>query len=241
MNADRLDRPQLGDEAATFVRSMIISGELRTGDFIRPEQVSSRLDISTTPAREGLLMLRGEGFLELVPRRGFLVRPLTREDISDLFVIRSLVQGELAARAAANASPEGVAQLKECADAAATAGNLRDLPRLRHANQRFHQKIYDLANAPKLEWFISPLVRYVPPEFWEAIEEWPTLLVEFHSAVLSAIEEGNPSEARDVTAAYIGSVSDLVASQWQEHVDNSAEPAPHKSTTLATGEIEKDS
>jgi DNA-binding GntR family transcriptional regulator len=62
--------------------------------------------VSNTPVREGLLALRSEGFVRLVPRRGFIVAPLTRRDIRDLFWPQAQLGGELAARATQNMTPE---------------------------------------------------------------------------------------------------------------------------------------
>ena len=66
-------RQQLSDKAAGYVRGLIMSGELRPGDGVRPETVGEALGISATPAREALQALRVEGFLIAVPRVGFVV------------------------------------------------------------------------------------------------------------------------------------------------------------------------
>lgn len=60
---------RLSDLAAAHVRELIVSGQLRAGEFIRPETVADDLGISATPAREGLLLLQTEGFLTIEPRK----------------------------------------------------------------------------------------------------------------------------------------------------------------------------
>ena len=92
--------PQLSEKATAHIRGHIMSGELRPGTLVRPETIGEDLGISATPAREALQALRVEGSLELVPRRGFVVGPLTGQDILDLFQVQALIGGELAARAA---------------------------------------------------------------------------------------------------------------------------------------------
>ena len=66
-------RRQLSQEVATYVRELIISGRVRKGNFLRIESISKAMDISSTPVREGLLLLQLEGFVKLSPRRGFMV------------------------------------------------------------------------------------------------------------------------------------------------------------------------
>lgn len=67
-------RRQLSDEVADYVRELIMSGQVRHGEFLRLERVADDLGISVTPVREALLSLRGEGFVTLEPRRGFMPR-----------------------------------------------------------------------------------------------------------------------------------------------------------------------
>ncbi|MCP9972532.1 GntR family transcriptional regulator [Actinomadura madurae] len=93
-------RRQLSDEVADYVRELIMSGQVRHGEFLRLERVADDLGISVTPVREALLSLRGEGFVTLEPRRGFMPAPLTRQDVQDLFEAQAYFAGELAARAA---------------------------------------------------------------------------------------------------------------------------------------------
>src|SRR5699024_6873484 len=87
-------RPQLSEKATAHIRGLIMSGELQPGTLVRPETIGEELDISTTPTREALQSLRVEGFLELVPRHGFVVAPLTGQDIRDLFQVQALIGGE---------------------------------------------------------------------------------------------------------------------------------------------------
>ena len=74
-------RPQLSEEVADHVRARIMSGEVRPGEFIRLDETAAALGVSVTPVREALLTLRGEGLVDLVPRRGYLVSPMSREDV----------------------------------------------------------------------------------------------------------------------------------------------------------------
>src|SRR5690349_1621469 len=68
-------RPQLADDVAAYVRDLIVSGQVRAGEFLRLENLAEQLGTSVTPVREALVSLRGEGFVTLQPRRGFMVSP----------------------------------------------------------------------------------------------------------------------------------------------------------------------
>ncbi|MGV9423341.1 GntR family transcriptional regulator [Streptomyces sp. NPDC003656] len=90
------------------------SGEARPGDFLRTERVAEAVGVSSTPVREGLLALRSEGFVQLVPRRGFVVAPFTRQDVRDLFWAQAQLSGELAARAARRITARQTARSTPC-------------------------------------------------------------------------------------------------------------------------------
>src|SRR5260370_8043392 len=77
-------RRQLSDEVASYVRELIMSGHLRSGEFIRQERIAEELQLSATPVREGLLSLKGEGFVELNPRPRFLLAPLPPSNLPPL-------------------------------------------------------------------------------------------------------------------------------------------------------------
>jgi DNA-binding GntR family transcriptional regulator len=87
-------RQRLSDEAATHIRDLILKGQLKGGEFIRPEAVAETLGISATPVREGLLQLQAEGFLQVAPRRGFIISSLSSKDIRDGACASALLGGE---------------------------------------------------------------------------------------------------------------------------------------------------
>jgi DNA-binding GntR family transcriptional regulator len=206
-----LRRPQLGAEAASYVRDLIVSGQLKGGDFIRPEVVASELQISATPVREGLLALRTQGFVRLEARRGFVVLPLTGDDIRDLFAAQALLAGELAARAVKRADPARIAELEALhADLERAAGR-GDHEELEELNFRFHRAVNLLADAPKIAWLLGVAVCYVPVRFYSNIDGWPAASVHDHRAVLDAFRRGASRLARSAMTEHIEHAGELLA------------------------------
>ena len=138
----RQRRQQLSDEAADYLRDSIIAGELPLGTFVRAESIAESLDISITPVREALLILRGEGFLRLEPRRGFVVAELSSNDVRDVFWVQSILAGELAARSARRISPEHIAQLRAIQDDINDGLKSEDANRVDVANYEFLSLIH---------------------------------------------------------------------------------------------------
>jgi DNA-binding GntR family transcriptional regulator len=218
----RAERRPLSEEVASYVRSLIMSGKLRAGQFVRLDRVAEELEVSATPVREGLQALRGEGFLTFEPRRGFMVAPLTPDDVEDLFLVQADIAGELAARAAAAATPEWVAEvraLQEALSAAMADGRPEDAV---ECNRQVHRTINLRAAAPKLAWMLSVAVRYVPEPFFLTIEGWSQASLHDHDDVLDALEAGDGDGARRAMREHILHAGQLLASHLraQSHAES---------------------
>ncbi|SEJ77999.1 DNA-binding transcriptional regulator, GntR family [Arthrobacter sp. yr096] len=211
-------RPQLSDEASAYVRGLIISGELRPGTSVRPETIGEALNISTTPAREALQALRVEGFLDLVPRRGFLVAPLNGKDIRDLFLAQALIAGELAARAAANASAQDIDELQALHHELIAAASRNNHDLLEEKNHAFHRQINIMADSRKISWTLGLITRYVPRRFYSSIQGWPKATVEDHGELLECIKAKDSDATRAAMHEHIVHAGELLATHFDERV-----------------------
>lgn len=198
-----MSRPQLSDEAAAYVRELVLTGQLRPGEFVRVDRIADELEMSVTPVREGLLTLRGEGFLELAPRRGFVVADLTQDDIRDLFWVQASLAGELAARATARLVPAQLSELESLQDKISAALERGDLDAVEQHNHAFHRTINLAAQSPKLVWFLRAATRYVPERFYHRIGGWPNASRHDHAPVLEAFCTGDAEAVRRAMEEHI--------------------------------------
>jgi DNA-binding GntR family transcriptional regulator len=95
------------DRAYAHVKQQLLDGTLGDGTLISEGAVAEAVGISRTPVREAFLALAAEGLLELYPKRGALVVPLTSADVNDLFDTRALIEAHCLRRAL-DADHEGV-------------------------------------------------------------------------------------------------------------------------------------
>lgn len=196
-------RLQLSEEVAAHLRDQIMSGLLRPGQFIRPEAVATSLAVSVTPVREALLLLRGEDVVRLLPRRGFVVAPLTRVDVEDLFDVQARLAGELAARAVARATPDDVAHLTELNRLLVAAVQVGSPDGIELHEHRFHRAINLLADSRKLAYVLRSASQYLPRRFFTADEHWRDAVDRDHGHVLAAFRDGNAVRARDAVEAHV--------------------------------------
>ena len=222
----RRRRPRLSDEAATHVRELIVAGQLKSGEFIRPEAIAEELDISATPAREGLLILQSEGFLQVEPRRGFVVSPLSPKDISDTFEAQALLAGELAARAATLATSADIAGLVSIQSRLEEAAKRNDMAEVEELNFEFHRDLYRLADAPKILWLLRATLGYAPRRFYATIGGWAEATLHDHGDVLKGLRSSDPEAARAAMVAHIRVAGDLLAKHLAK--EKQERPTPPK-------------
>ena len=91
----------------------IIKGKIQTGSQLVEIDLQKRFGISRTPLREAFRELERLGFVTIIPRRGAFVKKLTRQEVIDIYEMRSVLEG-LAARLAFKEKKEAFDELSEC-------------------------------------------------------------------------------------------------------------------------------
>jgi DNA-binding GntR family transcriptional regulator len=192
-------RLQLSDEAAARIRELIMDGRVRPGDRLRLERLAVEFGISVTPVREALKSLRSEGFVMLEPRRGFVVAPLSKRDVQDLFWVQAGIAAELTARAAPRIGPAVLRELDGLQHAMERARDARRPDLMEDRNHLFHREINLTAASPKLAWSLGTAARYVPRGLYGRLADWPGLAVHDHARILAALRDGDaPAAAREM-------------------------------------------
>lgn len=195
-----------------------MSGALKPGSHVLAESVAEELGMSTTPAREGLQLLRVEGFLDLIPRRGFVVAPLNGDDIRDLFRVQALIAGELAARAAERATDEQVAELDALHHELIAAARRKDSQALEEKNHAFHRHINQIGGNRKTLWALGLMTRYVPRQFYAQISGWPQATVDDHTQLLDTMRDRDTATARSLMERHIVHSGELLAEHFDRQV-----------------------
>lgn len=192
-------RPQLSDDVAVHLRSRIMSGDLRPGEYVRLDETAGELGVSVTPVREALLTLRGEGLVELVPHRGYVVAPLSRGDIDDLFWLQGTIAEELARRAAESITTGVIAELSELNEQLRGAVRTNEVGRIGDIEFAFHRAVNRAADSGKLSWFLLNATRYTPAGFCSSDPDWGRAAVQRHADLIEAFARRDSDAAGDVT------------------------------------------
>ena len=84
--------PSRNSVTYTTIKRMILAGQLGPGRKLVHEDLAEALNVSRTPVREALERLYQEGFVTRLPRRGFYVTGITRDEAFDLYGAREALE-----------------------------------------------------------------------------------------------------------------------------------------------------
>jgi DNA-binding GntR family transcriptional regulator len=220
------------DRVADGIQAQVLSGEVPIGTHLRQEALAEEFGVSRTPVREALRHLQATGLVELLPNRGAVVRGPSAREIREAYEVRAELEGLAAELAAGRISDRDLLRLREAqalfresvatliARRAHRPEPWRDESVWVRANDLFHQAILDAAANTRLSDTIADLHRSFPRDLtWAALSQSSRLLEENvvqHEAILEAIEQRDPAEARRRMIEHVRSAGELVTLRFEE-------------------------
>jgi len=138
-------RRTVAAEAAEILRQRILTGDLRSGQPIRQEQIAQELGVSRIPLREALKQLEAEGFVTIEPHKGAVVSTLSLAEVEELFELRIHLESWLLRDAIPRMREADFAQLDAIIDESRLPDNLAHWGDI---NWRLHEAMYRPAGKP---------------------------------------------------------------------------------------------
>jgi DNA-binding GntR family transcriptional regulator len=145
----------LGDAAYQAIRDAITSNKMKPGDRVSEYMVADWLDISRTPAREGLRRLESEGLLTSHPKRGLVVADFDEAAVHELYAAREILEGTIAGMAARFATDAEISSLQHLLEREASL--LESPTKMFEHNLEFHGLIAQAARNRYLAKFLQSL------------------------------------------------------------------------------------
>ncbi|MEO8835581.1 MAG: GntR family transcriptional regulator [Caldimonas sp.] len=129
-------------EAYDLVRRRILDNAYPPGHQVLEGDLAEELGMSRTPMREAMLRLAAEGLVEVVPRHGMRVLPVSPVDMAEIYVVLAALESAAAELLAARRPSD--AELKPLVEATRDMGRALkadDLDAWAAADERFHQHL----------------------------------------------------------------------------------------------------
>ena len=191
-------RKSLVDKAYREIRQRILDNVYPSGHRALEQEFADELGLSRTPVREALLKLHSEGLVEVVPRHGARVLPVSPDDMREIYEMLTAIEPMAAELVARKKLP--AADLKPLIDASrdmTAALKAGDLDAWARADERYHRLLIALAGNRLLAetvqglWDRAHRARMVTLR----LRPRPVHSTREHNAIVDAIRDGNAKEA----------------------------------------------
>jgi len=186
------------DRVYRSLRKEILTLTLSPRQMLIEAALARRFKVSKTPIREALAVLQRDGLVEALPRKGYLVTPITVRDVQNLLELRVALEGAAAELAAPRLTPDDLAHLESLRapqDPDAPGGMQRFLD----YNREFHLTIARASGNSRL----AALIEQVNEEMSRMIAA--SYQIGEHGLVIDALRTGDPQRARVAMIEHIAS------------------------------------
>jgi DNA-binding GntR family transcriptional regulator len=182
------------ERVATYIRTLIFHGHLKSGDRIRQDELAQALKVSRIPVREAIISLDREGWLNSKPHRGAFVNGFHGDGIEDHYELLGFLFGLVARRATEHATPEDIKRLTVQGRAVKAAEDPDDF---RSESDQLIMTMFNIANSPRLSAARRVMTGIVPGNFFAAVPGTMADQKRVTARVVRAIAAHDPDRAAD--------------------------------------------
>lgn len=187
------------DRVYRLLKTWILDGRLRPGDFLSEVELARQCETSRTPIREACNLLSQEKWIQRIRHKGYVLPPISIREIIEVYEYRKLLECFCAERAAASATPEEVRALR---DIIAIEDRLDlDMSEFLRANQDFHLRLGEIARNQRVLDQLKLTLEYV--HRLDVLSTQRDSRPVPHRDIVRAIEARNVGEAGRAMAEHI--------------------------------------
>jgi DNA-binding GntR family transcriptional regulator len=201
------------------IKEAILSFRLKPGQSLVESDLANQLAISKTPVRDALMKLQQEGLVEKIPYTGTYVAEINRQNLIDIFQIRSVLEGLATRIATNNLNETEISKLQIIIDGHAVSATNNDITAASKYNAQFHDAIIQISTNKWLAQILSNfddhlkryriLSNYQSDRLKKSVEE--------HQAVLNAMAHKDPDSAEDLMRSHLlSALEDLKNQDFDE-------------------------
>ncbi len=195
----------LAEAAYDRLRNMILTGELPPESALTENSIVERLEIGKTPVREAMRRLVLEGLLEVTPRLGYTVTPVTHDDIDNLFQLRAILEVAAADLALDRLEASEIDRLTELSSVGYDPEDRESLMHYIGVNAEFHDIIAQGSGNRRLAELITVLMTESRRFIHIAIlsEEHGQLVRRQHEQIAAAFRARDRAGLAEIVRAHV--------------------------------------
>jgi DNA-binding GntR family transcriptional regulator len=195
------------ERAYRHLRETVLVDPAVQGTFLNEVDLAQDIGVSRTPVREALLLLVAEGLVEMVPKRGAYVPPLSGRQIRELMELRTLLEQHAASVTLAQHSvPLETMRAALAEQERLLTAEPCDAREFIEWDRRFHQSLVDAAGNELIARTYAGLrtrqVRVGVAALFRAIDRQRAVCAE-HGRIVDALESGDEAAAHAAISEHL--------------------------------------
>ena len=143
------------------IRDDILSGKYKEHEELKEGAIGEELGVSRTPVREAFRQLELEGLIQIIPNKGAYVTGITVNDVKDIYMIRSRLEGLCARWATEKITDEQMEEMEENVYLAEFHAQKGHMDQMAELDNRFHEIMYEACDSKMLEHLLKDYHNYV--------------------------------------------------------------------------------
>jgi DNA-binding GntR family transcriptional regulator len=147
----------LADQAYESIKERLVSARYAPGRFLQESDICTDIRLGRTPVHQALHRLHQEGLLEIIPRKGILIKSDSLSEIMVALEARELVESYCALQCAVKASDKDLGELRDILDRYDSVREGGDKAVLMAIDRAFHARICEIAGNALLVDFLRPI------------------------------------------------------------------------------------
>ena len=193
------------DEAYESLKRRILLCELSPGQELREAALAESAGFGRTPVREALRRLVQEGFVEVRPRQGYRVAPITLASVHDVFELRLLLEPAAVEFATRRAPREAIEALHDLAHAHYVHGDQESYERFIVDNRNLHVRIAESTGNQRLAHMLGNLLEEMQRLFFLSLDARDSSIEQMHEhhELYDAMLAGDVETARRIVVDQI--------------------------------------
>jgi DNA-binding GntR family transcriptional regulator len=178
---------------------------LEPGQQVAQQQLAERYQLGMTPIREALQRLSQEGFVQAIPRFGYLVTPITFSDVHEIFELRAILETAAVRLAVARGTDKQLEGIAQTARFTYVFGDTESYDSFLVRNADFHRSLALVADNARLAAQISRLLDELTRVFHLGLDlrDSAEEMRDEHLALAQALCERDPDQAEKVVQSQI--------------------------------------
>lgn len=202
------DKASLRGRVFNTIREAILEGSYKPGDVLRESTIATELGVSRTPVREAIRQLELEGLVQSIPNKETVVAGITAEDVQDIYLIRSRLEGLAARKAAERITEEDLHEMEEILALTSFYVEKNEVNQLKELDHKFHDIIYNATHSKTLNHMLSDFHYYIQQARKTSIATpgRPKEVLKEHEGIYLALKERNGELAEKLVENHIQNV-----------------------------------